>query len=102
MIIKSKQLKQTVFPCLDEGKQLQDTRGGRIVCGHCYSMQGVKVRRYRVNGVPRISMTCIACGANEKKDNVSGEILEQSVDMMLVDKYKADFSINYPQIKTHV
>jgi len=103
MIIKSSAIKQTKFPCLDDEKQLQDVKGGRIVCGHCYSMGGVKVRRYRVNGVPRISMTCIACGANEKKDNVSGEILSQTVDMFLVDKYKTNFIREYPQkIKTHV
>jgi len=97
MIIKSSAIKQTKFPCLDDEKQLQDVKGGRIVCEHCYSMSGAKIRRYRVKGVPRISITCVACGANEKRDNHTGEILSQTVDMLLVDKYKTNFMKEYPQ-----
>ena len=95
--IKSEKIKRTLFLCLDNDGQLQYDKGGRIVCGHCYSIAGIKSRNYRVNGVPRISGTCISCRANEKRNNSTGEILSQTVDMMLVGKNKSSFLANYPQ-----
>jgi RNase P subunit RPR2 len=63
--------------------------GGRMFCGHCYSQMGFKViRRY-----PNIYFTCVGCGAKEKHNNITGEVLSQTIPQMLVDKFKASFDI---------
>ena len=64
--------------------------GGRIFCGHCWSQRGFITR----NRYPFVYHTCIECGAKEKMNNKTGEVVQQVVDMMSVDRCKATFNIN--------
>lgn len=100
MLIITKEITRTLFPCLDAEGQLHYDEGGRVVCGHCYSIQGIKVRLIEGKGKrPRLHQTCMSCEAKEVTDNQTGEIISQSIDMMAIDRHKKSFLENYPQNK---
>lgn len=91
-----KKISKTIFGTVESDYfyqpvvNISTTKGGLIICLHCYSKEGIKARNYydKKRGFMKLSKTCIKCKTNEKTNNYTGEILSQTVNMFFVDKYK--------------
>lgn len=75
---------KSLFPAIQEDGTLSYKRGGIVFCNHCQTSSGVKVRNYWRKDQLRISVRCVKCKALEIRDNHTGEILRQEVDMMVI------------------
>ena len=76
-----------IIGVIENGKFYTD-RGGRVQCGVCGSISGVRVwcRHIPSRGYPLLKRTCVGCGAFQKTNNYTGEVLEVSYDKELARK----------------